>query len=82
MKTRSQIIDELKSIYPILQKGDDFAGYVKLNENEYNATIDFWADNEIARLINEAQTQSNLQAKSALLEKLGINEDEAKLLLS
>lgn len=82
MKTKSQIVNELKTAYPVLQKGDDVVGYVELTETEYEATIELWADNELARLSLEADILAKAQAKIELLERLGITEDEAKLLLA
>lgn len=82
MKTKSQIVNELKIAYPVLQKGDDVIGYVELTETEYEATIELWANNELARLSLEADILAKAQAKIELLERLGITEDEAKLLLS
>ena len=79
MKTKLEIIAELKSTYPTLRKGDDNVGYTELDDKEYNETIENWASNKLAKL---AQTQTEAEAKAALLDRLGITEDEAKLLLS
>lgn len=46
-----------------------------LSENEI-------AEGERIRLEREAELNQAVEAKNALLEKLGITEDEAKLLLS
>jgi hypothetical protein len=82
MTTKADKIATLKLEYPTLKSGGDDAGYVDLTPEEYEATIEAWAD---AMLIKEAKLATALQAendKAALLAKLGITADEAKLLLN
>jgi hypothetical protein len=79
--TKTQIIAELKAEYPTLTKhvdGED----IKLSKNEYDATISLWADIRIQKEIEAAAEADKQAIKAALLERLGITEDEAKLLLS
>jgi hypothetical protein len=82
MKTKLEIIEALKLEYPTLKTGSDENGYTVLTVAEYDATIESWADNQLA---DESKAQAETQAataKAALLAKLGITADEAKLLLS
>jgi len=82
MTTKQEAIAALKKEYPTLKSGSDEQGYTDLSPADYEATIEGWADNQLA---NEALNAANEQAikdKSALLAKLGITPDEAKLLLS
>ena len=80
--TKNEIITQLKKDYPSLRDGSNIEGYVELSAIEYEARIAQWADNMLAK---EAQAQAKLDAenaKAALLDRLGITADEAKLLLS
>jgi len=81
MTTKAEAIAELKIQYPTLKIGDDEQGYTDLGPADYEAQIEVWADNQLA---NEAKAEVEAQAatdKAALLAKLGITADEAKLLL-
>ena len=79
MITKTETIEALKKEYPTLRTGDDERGYEDLNPAEYEATIEKWADNQLA---DEAAAKQAATDKAALLAKLGITADEAKLLLS
>ena len=79
--TKAEIIAELKAQYPTLNKGVDNET-IALNDKEYNETIGFWADNILAKQAVEAEAQAKAAAKAALLDRLGITADEAKLLLA
>jgi hypothetical protein len=81
MTTKDEIIQLLKAEYPTLQTGGDDQGYTQLSAADYETTISEWAD---AQLKKEAKAAAALQAetdKEALLAKLGITADEAKLLI-
>jgi hypothetical protein len=82
MKTKQEIIAELKLEFPSLRIGDDDSGYTDLSAEEYEATISRWVDARIEKLAKEAEAEARAQAKTDLLNRLGITEDEAKLLLS
>lgn len=82
MKTKEQLIAELKTEFPTLQTGNDQDGYVQLSVDEYDATILQWADVRLAEAKAKADAELKVQAKAELLERLGITEDEAKLLLA
>ena len=82
MTTKAEAIAALKKEYPTLRTGDDERGYQDLSPAEYEATIEKWAENQIAE---EAKAEEAAQAaadKAELIAKLGITADEAKLLLS
>lgn len=79
MKTKLEIIAELKAQYPTLRSGNDEQGYEDLTADDYEATIQRWADNQFAEQNAIAQEAAQ---KAALLDRLGITEEEAKLLLS
>jgi hypothetical protein len=85
MKTKPEIIADFKKEYPTLRSGDDERGYTDFNPADYEATIEAWADNQIAlevEAVAKAETEAQAAtAKAALLAKLGITEEEARLLL-
>lgn len=94
MTTKTQKIAELKAQYPTLSKGINNQ-VVELNAEEYESLIAKWADIELANEAEEAaeaqkvvdreaqkqQDEADAIAKAALLERLGITEAEAKLLV-
>jgi len=82
MKTKQEMIEIIKAENPALKLGDDDAGYTELSATEYEAQIAEWADARLAKEAIVLEVQSKATAKTALLERLGITEDEAKLLLS
>lgn len=86
MITKAEAITALKLEYPTLRGGNDELGYEDLSPVDYEAQIEVWADNQLA---DEAKAAADNAAaskaatdKAALLAKLGITADEAKLLLS
>jgi len=81
MTTKSELITTYKTEYPTLRTGSDEGGYTDLSSAEYNATIAQWADNTLARLADEAAAEAAATQKAALLARLGITADEAKLLI-
>ena len=78
MTTKENKIAELKAEHPTIRIGSDEIGYTQLNDAEYEAMVAEWADNA---LIKETQKAEALATKQALLDKLGITEEEAVLLL-
>ena len=78
MTTKSDKIAALKAEYPVIKTGSDEIGYTELSAEDYEAKIAEWADNLLAK---EAEELAAIEAKQALLSKLGITENEAKLLL-
>ena len=92
MKTKTEIIAELEKEYPTLTRGED-EKTIELSPIEYKEIIEKWADDKLAyeakAAANEAKAEADKAAaeqsaidKAALLERLGISTDEAKLLLS
>jgi hypothetical protein len=83
MKTKLQIIADLKREYPILKTGNDDQGYTELNSLDYEATIDAWAENELASAaiaLEKAQAEAAKLAAQAKLEALGLTTDDLKAL--
>jgi hypothetical protein len=82
MTTKEEIIAAIKAENPTLRAGSDEYGYVDLTADEYEAEVNRWADARLAKLANKEALKKAEADKKALLEKLGITADEAKLLLS
>ncbi len=82
MTTKKQMIELLKAEFPTLRVGDDDSGYTELSPDEYEAKIAEWADARLAKEAKTAEAEAKAATKAALLERLGITEDEAKLLLA
>lgn len=80
MKTKLEIIAELKIEYPTLKVGNDDDGYTDLSAEEYEATIEAWADNLIAEQKVEAEKQEARNAVEAKLAALGLTADDLKAL--
>jgi len=82
MKTKLEIIAELKAEYPTLKTGDDERGYLEMDSVEYETTIETWASNLYADVLADEAKAKAATDKEALLARLGITEEEAKLLLN
>ena len=82
MTTKAEAIAAFKKEYPTLRSGDDERGYEDLSAVNYEATISQWADNQLSNEAKAAAAEQAAADKAALLAKLGITADEAKLLLS
>ncbi len=67
MKTKEQLITELKKEYPTLNRGED-ADILALTPTEYEATISDWAD---AMLEHEAELAKIAAAKVAKIDAIG-----------
>lgn len=81
MTTKTEMIALLKAENPTLRIGNDNDGYTELSAADYDATIDEWADARLAKEAKLSQIAADALAKKALLEKLGITQEEAALLL-
>jgi hypothetical protein len=81
MKTKEQFIAELKLAHPTIQIGGGDS-YETLSPANYETKIDEWADNKLAKQAEVEAAEQAKTDKAALLAKLGITADEAKLLLS
>lgn len=78
--TLNEIKANLKKEYPAiteLHNGEE----VKLSAAEYGARIDEWAQHELAKEQEKEAQALKAQEKQALLDRLGITTEEAKLLL-
>jgi len=84
-KTLADITQELKAAYPTLTKGNN-DDVITLESDEYESVIAEWAKDKLAaqdkEALDAAAAIQNEADKEALLAKLGITADEAKLLLS
>ena len=80
--TKNELITQLKKDFPTLREGSEEQGYTELAAEEYELRIDNWANSILAKQAFEAAQAEAQSAKAALLNKLGITEEEAKLLLS
>jgi len=78
---KEAVIEELKSQYPTLTQSFD-GEEKKLSKAEYEATIELWADMQLEKDAAVAVEAEKQATKTALLERLGITEEEARLLLS
>lgn len=89
MKTKTELITELKAEYPSLNRGEDDQ-IIALTAAEYEETIAAWADSIIE---NELQLQKAIEARMAkkdAIEKLkalgidpkvlGLEVDEAQVI--
>jgi len=85
MTTKTQMITQIKKENPTLQLGNELDGYTKMIGVDYEVIILEWAENRLAKetAATEAQaiTDATATQKAALLARLGITADEAKLLI-
>ena len=81
MKTKKEIITELKLEFPTLRLGDDDAGYTDLSVEEYEATIEQWADAKLAKEAAKLEAEQLRQTKISAYEKLGLTPDEIAALV-
>jgi len=82
VKTKQQFITEYKTQFPTIKVGSEELGYTLLKSEEYETTIDEWAEKALYEQAKQKAIAQAATDKAALLDKLGINADEAKLLLS
>ena len=76
-----EIKQELLTANPTLKRGSDETGYEDITGEEYQATIQSWAEAAYAKELKAQEAEAQAEAKTALLDRLGISEAEAKLLL-
>jgi proline dehydrogenase len=79
--TKNELIEQYKKEFPKLT-GQVNNEVFDLSAEEYEETINRWAENRLKQLEEIAAENQKVAAKAALLEKLGISSDEAALLLS
>lgn len=80
MTTKLEIIAELKTQYPTLRAGDDEQGYTDLSPADYEATIEGWADNVLAKEAAELEAAKPLTAAEKLFNATGLTVAEYKAL--
>ena len=82
MTTLNEMIAILKAKYPNgLRVGDETDGYTQLSDSEYEATIAEWAAAKLAKQASDEAKKAQLDAKAALLERLGLTEQELQIIL-
>ena len=81
MTTKQEMIEIIKTEFPILRVGDEDKGYTELSAEEYEATITEWADARLAKLQAKAEAEAARQTKISAYEKLGLTEAEIEALL-
>jgi hypothetical protein len=87
MTTKMEKISQLKLEYPTIRTGSEEIGYTELTTEEYEATIEQWANAEIAieekiaadkEIADEAAAAK--EAAQAKLAALGLTADDLKAL--
>ncbi len=81
MKSKEQFILDYKEQNPKLYKGVDSEVF-ELTEEEYENACSEWADVQFEIQQKEQEVLEKAAQKQSLLERLGITEEEARLLLS
>ena len=81
MTTKAELIAQCKAENPTMTAtiNDE---QIELNAAEYEKACSDWADMRLVHIAQEAEELKAANDKAALLAKLGITADEAKLLLS
>ena len=80
--TKEKLIEQLKSDYPILTKQSNDE-VITLNQDEYEQTIDAWADVQLAKIAKAAEAEAQVAAKvaaQAKLEALGLTVNDLQAL--
>ena len=67
--TKQQLIKQFKLDYPTLTKQSNDE-VITLDKDEYEQTIDAWADVELAKIAKAAEDEAKAEAKSAAQAKL------------
>jgi hypothetical protein len=81
MTTKQQLIAQLKTDNPKMisnVNGEE----IQLSAEEYDKAANAWAEMRLIQIAAEEAEAIKIAEKNALLAKLGITADEAKLLLS
>jgi hypothetical protein len=80
MKTKQEIANELKKENPTIVSNIN-GEEIELLGDDYEEAIQNAAQMKLEQLVKEAEDNAKQIARDSLLERLGITEDEAKLLL-
>jgi hypothetical protein len=70
MTTKEQLIAQFKAENPTLKTGSEEDGYTNLSVEEYEATIDGWADARLEKEAKLAEAEAVAQAKVEAMDKL------------
>lgn len=70
MTTKQEMIAILKSENPTLRVGNEADGYTNLSKTDYEATIQQWAENRLAKEASLAAEELAKQAKADAADKL------------
>ena len=80
--TLQEMLEQIKAENPNgLRVGNEEEGYQQLSDEESEAIFVSWAQARLDRLNSETQATEVKTKRQDLLDKLGITEEEAKLLL-
>lgn len=83
MTTKQEMLAIIKAEnLDALRVGSDQVGYTELSKAESDAILNSWADARLKKEAALAEAEAKATEKAALLDRLGISEAEAKLLLS
>jgi hypothetical protein len=70
MTTKEELIAQFKAENPTLKTGSEEDGYTNLSAEEYEATIDGWADARLEKAAKLAEAEAVAQAKLDAIDKL------------
>jgi hypothetical protein len=80
MKTKNEIIAELKAQHSTLRSGSEETGYSDLSASQYDETINAWAEDLHGKLVADAKLKADKEAAQAKLSALGLTADDLKAL--
>jgi hypothetical protein len=78
--TKQELIEQFKLDYPSLTKQVNNE-IIVLDQDEYEATIDYWADATLAKEIAKIEAEQVRLNKISAYQKLGLTEVEIEALL-
>ena len=81
MKTKEEVIAQLKTENPTIRVGSDQVGYTELTSDEYEETISQWADYELEKANKEAEQADIKATKIAAYQKMGLTQKEIDVLM-
>lgn len=80
MTTKAEMIEIIKAENPTLKVGTEESGYTELTGADYDAQIEEWADNRLAKEAKIAEAEAKKAAAEAKLAALGLTADDLKAL--
>jgi hypothetical protein len=75
-ETSAQIEARLKSEYPSLRTGNENDGYVQLDDEAYEAKIAEWVEAHLVKIETKKAEIAKATQRAALLERLGLTQEE------